>query len=352
MLRLFFLTTLCLLVVGCTNIAYYAQAVEGQLRLMAATRPIPELVSDATTDPGLRQQLIRTSAIREFASRELALPNNGSYRSYADLERPYVVWNVFAAPEFSVEPQQWCLMFVGCINYRGYYDKNDADRYATELKQTGADIYVRGVPAYSTLGYFSDPVLNTFLRFGEQEVARLIFHELAHQVVYVQGDSTFNESFATTVENEGMRRWLAQSMPERLRDFEAQQARKVQFHRLVADNRDKLRALFASSMPPDAMRVAKADVIEEMKRTYANLKVSWGGYSGYDQWFNQPLNNAALGSITLYAQWVPAFQVLLEQEGGSLPRFYQRVAMLAELPKSERAAALNLLLPKRTVIPD
>jgi len=155
MLRLFFLTTLCLLVVGCTNIAYYAQAVEGQLRLMAATRPIPELVSDATTDPGLRQQLIRTSAIREFASRELALPNNSSYRSYADLERPYVVWNVFAAPEFSVEPQQWCLMFVGCINYRGYYDKNDADRYATELKQTGADIYVRGVPAYSTLGYFN-----------------------------------------------------------------------------------------------------------------------------------------------------------------------------------------------------
>jgi len=144
-----------------------------------------------------------------------------------------------------------------------------------------------------------------------------------------------------------MRRWLAQSMPERLRDFEAQQARKVQFHRLVADNRDKLRALFASSMPPDAMRVAKADVITEMKRAYVDLKVSWGGYSGYDQWFNQPLNNAALGSITLYAQWVPAFQVLLEQEGGSLPRFYQRVAMLAELPKTERAAALDLLLPSR-----
>lgn len=350
MSRLVLVTTLCLLVAGCTNIAYYAQAVEGQLRLMAATRPISEVVVDAATDAGLRQQLIRTSAIREFASRELALPNNGSYRSYAELNRPFVVWNVFAAPEFSVEPQQWCLMFVGCVNYRGYYDRNDADRYATELRQTGADTYVRGVPAYSTLGYFNDPVLNTFLRFGDQEVARLIFHELAHQLVYAKGDSAFNESFATTVENVGMRLWLAQSAPEQLQNFEVQQDRKAQFHRLVAEYRDKLRAIYASSLAPDAMRRAKADVISEMKQTYAELKVSWGGYGGYDQWFGQPLNNAALGSITLYAQWVPAFQVLLEQEGGNLHRFYQRVATLAELPKTERSAALDLLLPKRTAL--
>ena len=348
MLRLILATTLCLLVVGCTNIAYYAQAVEGQMRLMMSTRPISEVLNNAATDPGLRHQLERAIAILEFASRELSLPNNGSYRSYSDLGRPYVVWNVFAAPEFSVEPQQWCMIFVGCINYRGYYDKNDADRYAGKLRQAGADTYVSGVPAYSTLGYFNDPVLNTFLRFGDQEVARIIFHELAHQLVYAKGDSAFNESFATTVENEGMHRWLARSAaPERLRDFETQQERKVQFYHLVADNRDKLRAIYASSLAPDAKRRTKTEVIAEMKRAYADLKASWGGYGGFDQWFNQPLNNAALSSITLYTQWVPAFHALLEQEGGSLPRFYLRVAALAHLPKTERSATLNQLMPSR-----
>ena len=349
MLRLILAPILCLLVAGCTNIAYYGQAVQGQMRLMAAARPIPEVVIDTTTDPGLRQQLERASAIREFASRELALPNNGSYRSNADLGHPYVVWNVFSAPEFSLEPQQWCLLFIGCVNYRGYYDMNDADRYADALKQTGADTYVGGVPAYSTLGYFNDPVLNTFLRFGDLEVARILFHELAHQLLYVEGDSAFNESFATAVENEGMRRWLTQSAtPERMRAFEMQQERKGQFHRLVADNRDKLRLIYSSSLPPDAMRRAKKEVIAEMKRAYADLKTSWGGHVGYDQWFSQPLNNASLGSVTLYAQWVPAFQALLEQERGSLSRFYLRVAALAHLPKAERSAALDHLLQSRT----
>ncbi len=346
--RLTFVTILCLLVGGCTNIAYYAQAVEGQMRLMAATRPISEMVVDAATDPLLRRQLERESAIREFASRELGLPNNGSYRSYADLGRPYVVWNVFAAPEFSVESEQWCLIFVGCVNYRGYYDKNAAELYADELRQSGDDIYVAGIPAYSTLGYFNDPVLNTFLRFGDKEVARIVFHELAHQLVYAEGDSAFNESFATSVENEGMRRWLTQSATaEQLRDFETQQERKAQFHRLVADSRNKLRTVYASSLAPDAKRRAKTAVIAEMKRSYANLKMSWGGFGGYDQWFSQPLNNATLGSVTLYTQWVPAFHAMLEQEGGNLPRFYLRVAALAHLPKTERSAALDLLQPSR-----
>jgi predicted aminopeptidase len=349
MFRRILVTTLCLLVVGCTSIAYYTQAVEGQAKLMAGARPISEVVSDAATDPRLRKQLESVIAIREFASSELALPNNGSYRSYADLGRPYVVWNVFAAPEFSVEPQQWCLVFVGCVNYRGYYDKNDADLYAGEMRQAGTDTYVGGVSAYSTLGYFNDPVLNTFLRFGDQEVAHVIFHELAHQLVYAEGDSTFNESFATTVENEGMSRWLTQSAaPERQQDIEKQQERQAQFHRLVADTRDKLRVIYASSLAPDAKRLAKMEVFAEMKRTYADLKANWGGYGGYDQWFSQPLNNATLGSVTLYTQWVPAFQALLEQEGGSLPRFYQRVAALSLLPKTERSAALNQLLPSHT----
>ncbi|OHC66154.1 MAG: hypothetical protein A2045_06740 [Rhodocyclales bacterium GWA2_65_20] len=351
MLRSILAATLCLLVGGCTNISYYAQALEGQMQLMAATRPIAEVLGDTTIDPALRRQLEQSSAIREFASRQLALPDNGSYRSYADLGRPYVVWNVFSAAEFSIEPQQWCHAFVGCVSYRGYYDKGEAEHYADELRQAGADTFVGGVRAYSTLGYFNDPVLNTFLRFGDQEVARIVFHELAHQLVYAAGDSAFNESFATAVENEGLRRWLTQSAaPQRLRDFEAQQERKTQFHRLLADSREKLRAVYASPLAPEAKRHAKAEAIAEMKRGYANLKAGWGGYGGYDPWFSQPLNNAALGSVTLYTKWVPAFRTLLEQEGGSLPRFYARVAALAELTQAERAAALDRLLPSQTAL--
>jgi len=240
-------------------------------------------------------------------------------------------------------------VFVGCVNYRGYYDKNNAERFASELSLEGMDTYVGGVTAYSTLGYFNDPVLNTFLRFGDTEAAQIIFHELAHQLVYADGDSAFNESFATTVENEGMHRWLTRSAtPGRLRDFTKQQERKAQFQRLVTDSRDKLRAIYSSSLAPGEMRLAKTEVIAEMKQHYADLKAGWGGYGGYDQWFSQPLNNATLGSVTLYTQWVPAFQAVLEQEGGSLPRFYLRVAELAHLPKTERSAALNHFLPGRT----
>lgn len=346
MLRLLGATFICLFVGGCTNIAYYAQAVEGHLRIMAATRPIPEVILNIATEPGLRQKLERVSAVRAFASRELGLPNNSSYLSYADLGRPFVVWNVFAAPEFSVETQRWCLLFVGCVNYRGYYDKKEAEPYAEELKQAGADTYVVGIPAYSTLGYFNDPVLNTFLRLGEQETTRIIFHELAHQLVYADGDSAFNESFATAVENEGMRRWLTQTAaPDRLRAFEAHQERKAQFRRLVALYRVKLNDLYGSSLAIDAKRSAKLAVFAEMKQAYAELKMSWGGYAGFDPWFNQPLNNATLASVTLYTQWVPAFNTLLQQEGGNLPDFYRRVEALARFPTTERSAALNRLLP-------
>ena len=347
MRRLLLGASLCLLLTSCSNIAYYAQAIEGQVRLMVAARPIADVVSDAATDPGLRQKLEQASALRNFASRELALPDNGSYRAYADLGRPYVVWNVFAAAELSVEPRQWCLVFIGCINYRGYYDKNDAERYADQLKQTGADTYVGGVPAYSTLGYFDDPVLNTFLRLGDNEIARIIFHELAHQLIYAQGDSAFNESFAATVETEGMRRWLMHSgTPAQRRDFETQQERKTEFHRLIADTRDRLRTLYGSSQAPNEKRLGKAETFAEMRRAYADLKLKWAGYGGYDPWFSQPLNNAVLGSVTLYTQWVPAFQSMLEQEGGNLPCFYQRVALLSHLPKTARAAALDELLAK------
>lgn len=337
---------LTLFLAGCSNLGYYTQAVGGHLDVLRATRPIHELVRDPATDPELRKKLEEASAIRQFASRELALPDNASYRAYADVGRPYVVWNVFAAPEFSVEPEKWCMVFAGCVNYRGYYSRDDAERFASELRQQGFDTYVGGVPAYSTLGFFDDPVLNTFLHFGDVEVARLIFHELAHQLLYVRDDSAFNESFATTVENEGIRRWLARSPnQERRRAFALHQQRKAQFLAFVDAWRDKLGALYAVNRPAEEQRRAKAQATAEMKRAYAQLKASWGGYPGYDKWFEQDLNNAKIASLTLYTQLVPAFEALLAREGHDLPGFYRRVAALARLPKAERMAALNDLTP-------
>lgn len=333
--------------------AYYAQAVGGHLQLMQAAESIPLILQNPATDPGLRQQLTKVSAIREFASRELALPDNGSYRSYADLGRPYVVWNVFAAPKFSVRLEEWCLFFVGCVNYRGYYNRDAAERYARRLeREEGLETYVASIPAYSTLGFFDDPVLNTFLHFGEQEVARTIFHELAHQVAFARGDSTFNESFATTVENEGMRRWLAlDGTPVQQRNFMERQARKAQFLALVTDYRDKLRELYSQPLSAAEKEDGKKRTIGDLRQAYANLKAEWGGFSGYDAFFAGDLNNARLGSVSLYTKLVPAFEALLDQTGHNLPDFYRRVKGLARLSKGQRTAALEHLLPPEDVLP-
>lgn len=335
-----FVAVFALLLGGCANLSYYAQAVGGHFQIMQAARPIRQIVDDPATDPSLRAQLEKASAIRDFASRELGLPNNGSYRKYADLGRPYVVWNVFAAKEFSVELEQWCMLFVGCVNYRGYYDREAAVRLADEMQREGMETYVGSVPAYSTLGFFDDPVLNTFLRFGEQEVARTIFHELAHQRVFVADDSTFNESFATAVENEAMRRWLEQEGKEaQLQGFRKWQRRKAQFQKLVADYRNRLAEVYTARMTAAEKRQAKAAVIDDLKHSYAELKGEWG--NAYDSFFNQQLNNASLGSVSLYTSLVPAFEALLDEVGHDMPRFYQRVEALAHLDKEKRWAVLT-----------
>ena len=332
---------------GCANLAYYAQAVGGHLQLMQAARPISDWLDDPATEAGLKQKLGEVQAMRDFASRALALPENGSYRSYADLNRPYAVWNVFAAGAFSAQPHEWCMLVVGCVGYRGYYAKAEAEGLAVRLAAEGLDTWVGGVPAYSTLGHFNDPVLNTFLRYGQNEVARTLFHELAHQKIFVSGDSAFNESFATAVEEEGVSRWLAgRGSPERLAAFREQQGRKVRFAALVRTYRDRLEQLYdQKTMPPEDMRQAKAEIIADMRRAYADLKAAWGGYAGFDPWFAGPLNNAQLASVGLYHRWLPAFAALLRQTGGDLPRFYARVQALADLPKPERQKALEALAP-------
>lgn len=331
---------------GCGNIAYYAQAVGGHFDVMGATRPIVDIIRDPASDPVLRRQLEDVLAIREFASRELALPDNNSYRSYADLGRPYVVWNVFAAPEFSLQPKSWCMLMVGCVNYRGYYAREDAERLAADLRQDGYDTYVGGVTAYSTLGWFDDPVLNTFMSKGTLEVARIVFHELVHQLVFVKNDSTFNESFATAVENEGMSRWMVKHATAGQRAaFEAQRALKAGFAKLMQDYRKKFEALYAMPGPDGPRRQAKAELLDALRRDYAELLAGPGHHPGDGKLPGAEFNNARLVSFSLYHQLVPAFEVLLDQENHDLAHFYRRVVELAALDKEARCRALTALLP-------
>jgi predicted aminopeptidase len=337
---------------GCSTIGYYWQAMHGQMEVTRKARPIAEVMAGLDSASELRARLARVVEMREFASTELALPDNGSYRRYADLERPYVVWNVFAAPEFSTLPREWCFPFAGCVGYKGYFDKAGAEALAQRMSTGGDDVYVGGVPAYSTLGWLDDPVLNTFVRYPEPEIARLIFHELAHQVVYVKGDSTFNESFAVTVEQEGVRRWLERhGTPQQYAEFERGQQRKQAFVALVDAYRTRLAELYSLALEPAQMRLRKHELLTRMRADYVALKQGWDGYSGYDRWFEQPLNNAQLASIAIYTQLVPGFQRMLRDSGGDLPRFYAEVKRVAALPQAQRDATLARLSASVAVRP-
>lgn len=333
---------------GCSTLGYYAQSIGGHLSVLRAARPIPEVVADPATAEPLRQRLVRAERIRAFATTALALPENASYTEYADLRRPYVVWNVFATPELSLQLKEWCYPVVGCAGYRGYFDRADAERTADALRADGLEVSLTGVPAYSTLGWLPDPLLNTFIGGSEAQVASLIFHELTHQVVFVGGDTTFNESFATAVEREGVRRWLAAQDDDALRRSYAEFAQRRQdFVDLLLKYRDRLETLFKSGEPDDVKRASKRRLFAELKDEYGRLKASWGGFAGYDRFFAQHLTNAHLASIGAYNALVPAFDALLAQAGGDLPRFYEEVRRLSRLPKDERDAHLRGLVVSR-----
>jgi len=335
-----YIAVIVTLLAGCSSVDYYLQSIEGQVRLLWARQAIADMIADPATPPPLKARLERVLAIREFASRELQLPDNPSYRSYADLQRPFVVWNVFAAAEFSVEPRKWCFLIVGCVNYRGYFAQAEAEAYARGLRSEGLDVFVSGVPAYSTLGWFDDPVLNAFVNYPEHALSRLIFHELAHQVVYVKGDTEFNESFATAVETEGVRRWIARHGTDKMRaEFDLSQQRRMQFRELAYRYRERLADLYRLPIAREEMRVRRAQAFSGMQRDYELLKSQWGGFAGYDRFFDHP-NNAHLASVAIYTGLVPQFQQLIAKHDGDLAAFYAEVKALAALDKAERAARL------------
>ena len=332
-----------LLLAGCAQLGYYVQAAGGGLSLLADAKPIDEWIADPSTTLTLRERLKKVKQIRSFAARELGLPDNGTFKTYTDLKRPFVLWNVVAAPEFSVRPTQWCFPIAGCVNYRGYYNKEDAQYFATGLRAEGFDVQVAGVPAYSTLGWFNDPVLSTFIQYPEPELARMVFHELAHQVAYAPGDSPFNESFATTVEAAGLERWLATFGNDALRKSHAvHEVRKKDFLSLLMKTRRELEDNYARSVSNSEKKRQKLAIFDHLQAEYQILKTSWNGYAGYDRWFGEPLSNAHLAAIATYQDFVPAFHALLLREK-TLPGFYAAVKALALLDKSARHRQLNAL---------
>ncbi len=324
---------------GCANLNYYAQAVGGQVDLLNRAQPVSAVLEDPATNQHLKQALTKAVQLRAFASRELGLPDNQSYTHYADLQRPYVVWNVFATEEFSIKPLQWCFIGVGCVSYRGFFAQADADAFATELRRDGADVFLGGVPAYSTLGWFDDPLLNTFIGYSETELAQLMFHELAHQVVFVGDDSAFNESFATAVELEGVNRWLNLHGTSAQRSaFESLLQRKAAYISHMISARKQLEAVYASGASVEEKRSTKAQIFAALREALAQ------GSKHPERWQAVQLNNAQLASVATYTQWVPAFRAVLAQQQGDLTQFYKVVKAMSDLPQSERNAMLHAAL--------
>jgi len=325
--RLLLSLLLCGALSGC-GISYLAQATQGQWRLMRARRPIDQVLADPSSSAELKARLELVRDARAFASSDLGLPDNRSYRSYSDLKRPYVVWNVVAAPEFSIHPLRWCFPFVGCLSYRGYFKESNARAMAAALAAKGNDTLVAGVAAYSTLGHFADPVLNTMMRYGDLELVSMLFHELAHQLIYFKDDTVFNESFAVTVEEEGLRRWLeARGRGTELQEFLARRAAFDSIVSTLSAGRADLDRLYHEPLDLNDMRARKHEALEREHELH----------SGYDSWIDAGLNNAHLASIATYSDCVPGFQQLLAQQGDDLSRFYAAVRKLKRDPAGRRA---------------
>ncbi|MER8370418.1 aminopeptidase [Mesorhizobium sp. M1378] len=329
-------------VTSCTSIPYYAQSLQGHVQIMAARQDVGKLIDDPSTPQILRARMASANAIRQFATDELALPDNNSYRSYVDVGRNSVTWAVFAAPEFSLTPRTWCFPVFGCVPYRGYFSEKSATETAAELQRQGLDVYVTGITAYSTLGWSSDPLLSTMLTQDETYLAGLVFHELAHQRVYVHDDSAFNEAFAVAVETTGVRKWLrAIGDTAGLRRYEADRRRRAEFLALVSQTRDELRHVYDGNGTSEQKRAAKKAAIERLRTRYRQMRDRrWDGYRGYDAWFDAPINNAKLAATSVYSDRVPAFLRLFDLCSGDYPRFFASVQRLGALDKARRAEAL------------
>lgn len=340
--------TVCLS--GCANLGYYWQSVTGHLNVMNAAKPVGDWLAAEETPERVRRKLELSQRVRDYAVRELHLPDNPSYRRYADLQRTAAVWNVVAAPRYSIELKTWCFPVTGCIGYRGYYDEAEARKHAQEIVEQGYEVNVYPVPAYSTLGWMNwaggDPLLNTFIHYPDGELARLLFHELAHQVVYAKNDTTFNESFATAVERIGGARWLETEATEKIREeFAAYDGRRRAYRALSRATRDQLKAVYEAPGTSDEQKEAgKRAAMEQFRADYAKLRATWTGdpalWRAYDRWTARA-NNAFFGTQAAYDELVPGFEALFRREGGDWKKFYAAARALAQQPKEERHKILK-----------
>ena len=365
--RKWFIGVVLLLVVvvvsGCHTLGFYGQAIKGQYQIFANQHSIEDLLAESSTSPELKKRLELLQELRGFAKDELQLPTDSHYRKYVDVKRPYVVWNVEAAPEFSMEPKTWWYPLLGSLSYRGYFSKSGATNYAGYLRTRGYDVSVGGVSAYSTLGWFKDPVLNTFIFEDDADLAEIIFHELAHQRLFARGDTDFNEAFATTVGQEGARRWLTKKgNTAGLQAYLAHLQRSDQFVHLVMKTRTQLETLYGDertsdgrvkarperfSDSPDQVRRGQQKVFADMQSEFERLKLGWGGDKEYDGYFSHPINNAQLNSVAAYYDFVPGFEQLLSSNGGDLGKFYQAAEKLSKRARPERHEQLRDLARTR-----
>jgi len=340
--RIILLATVLPCISACSTIGYYHQSISGHMKLISKREPIATIVNDPQQDEKLVDQLRLAQELRDFASQRLNLPENESYRSFVQLDEPYVTWNIFAAPQFSTTLNQWCFLVVGCVPYRGYFDKQEAESYAEQIAQQGQDVYLAGAPAYSTLGWFDDPLLSSMIDRGELVTASYIFHELAHQQFYLKGDGAFNEAFATAVEEIGVLLWLnSQDRFEEIKRYEKFIQQKSIFFDFVKSSRDEFDALYLQEFDAEKMQAEKEILIAEMRRKFSNLSEQNEHIARYSRWMSGPLNNAQLGALSLYREWVPAFRNLYELCEHNFVRFYRNVEEIASKSKEQREQILR-----------
>lgn len=356
--KLAFVFAAIIVLTGCSTVGYYSQIVSGHMRIVFGKRPVAEIVSDDSVNDVIKHRLQVAQNARQFAIQDLGLPDNESYTSFYDTGRRFVTWNVVAAEEFSFNPVAWCFPIAGCVSYRGYYELQDATAYAQDLAKQGLDVSVNGATAYSTLGWFKDPILNTMLARSDPAIASLLFHELAHQQLYVGDDSTFNESFATFVEKEGLRQWrknVEETNPTPLdskiaEELAARDQREIEFVALLNTVKEDLEVLYELPIGEDEMRSRKSARFEQMRDEYDALKDSWGGYTGYDDWMKRDLNNARLVAVGTYNDYIPAFEEMFRQNDSSLEKFYVAALEVSKMPAPERTKLMEELLYKASVM--
>ncbi|VAW94211.1 PUTATIVE ZINC PROTEASE PROTEIN [hydrothermal vent metagenome] len=334
-----------LFIQACSSVGYYWEKIQGHTELLNKQQPIQVVIDNPLTNPDVKTLLINAQQARNFASKVLLLPDNGSYRNYVDVGRDYVVWTVVATPPYSIQPEEWCFLIVGCLSYRGYFSEQAAKEFAVTLKDKNMDVYVSGAKAYSTLGWFDDPLLSTMLYKSEAYRVGIIFHELAHQKIYVENDTAFNEAFATSVELEGVKAWFNKTEnKQKFKQYLVVKKRDKDFKSLLNVARKELKILYESNKPPQQLQIGKEKIFVNLQASYKHYKKKWNNYTGYDKWMAQGLNNAHLALVATYNNWLPAFSRLFENANGDYKIFYNEVKRLTELDKMQREKKLEELM--------